>query len=249
MRPDAAADEFKALVADEEPERDAYRSTAPCDSFELGPQTEDGRPPCAHRNIAPSPPPALAALRSVELPIGTTSRFTTTPDDVHPGHCVRLAVDVPTTGVLAVDAHHVGDSHLTALYLSQRAYARCPLPAEAADHAAAETTPSRTGYVSLAACAEEPGRRWYVYAAGPVTGFATFNVSARVGAPCALAAPAPELGPISAADVGFALGVSFGALAVAFALAWRFSYRVRSRLRKDDEGVDPDVVSPPTSGW
>jgi hypothetical protein len=162
---------------------------------------------------------------------------------------VRLAVDVPTAGVLAVDAHHVGDAHLTALYLSQRAYARCPLPAEAADHAAAETTPSRTGYVSLAACAEEPGRRWYVYAAGPVTGFATFNVSARVGAPCALAAPAPELGPISAADVGFALGVSFGALAVAFALAWRFSYRVRSRLRKDDEGVDPDVQSPPTSGW
>ena len=52
-----------------------------------------------------------------------------------------------------------------------------------------------------------------------------------VGAPCALAAPAPELGPISAADVGFALGVSFGALAVAFALAWRFSYRVRSRPR------------------
>ena len=95
---------------------------------------------------------------------------------------MRLAVDVPTAGVLAVDAHHVGDAHLTALYLSQRAYARCPLPAEAADHAAAETTPSRTGYVSLAACAEEPGRRWYVYAAGPVTGFATFNVSARVGA-------------------------------------------------------------------
>ena len=93
MRPDAAADEFKALVADED-DRDAYRSTAPCDSFELGPQTEDGRPPCAHRKIAPSPPPALAALRSVELPLGRPATLQTTPDDVHPGHCVRLAVDV-----------------------------------------------------------------------------------------------------------------------------------------------------------
>ena len=123
MKPDAAADEFKALIADED-DRDTYRSTAPCDSFELGPQAEDGRPPCAHRKIAPSPPPALAALRSVELPLGRPATLQTTPDDVHPGHCVRLAIDVPTTGVLAVDAHHVGDSHLTALYLSQRAYAR-----------------------------------------------------------------------------------------------------------------------------
>ena len=149
MRPDAAADEFKAW-----PTRTTAtpRSTAPCDSFELGPQTEDGRPPCAHRKVAPSPPPALAALRSVELPIGTTSRFTTTPDDVHPGHCVRLAVDVPTAGVLAVDAHHVGDAHLTALYLS-RARARCPYPPGGRPRRR-RTTPSRTGYVSLAACAE-----------------------------------------------------------------------------------------------
>ena len=74
-----------------------------------------------------------------------------------------------------------------------------------------------------------------MYAAGPVSGFATFNVSARVGAPCAAARElSPELGPIDGAGVGEILAVAAGALAAAAALAWYFARRHRARYQEID---------------
>jgi len=135
---------------------------------------------------APPPPPTIASLQSHALPLGTTQGFSTTPDDVIPGHCLRLAVDLPTAGRLSVEARSIGGAPLAALYVSEQVLMRCPDPGESTQMAAAEPAPGPSGYVALDACAREAGR-WQIYASGTVGQHSVFNVTASLGDRCAAA--------------------------------------------------------------
>lgn len=135
---------------------------------------------------APPPPPTIASLQSHVLPLGTTLGFSTTPDDVVPGHCLRLSVDLPKAGRLSVEARSIGGAPLAALYVSEQVLMRCPNPSESAQMAAAEPVPGPTGYVALDACAREAGQ-WQIYASGMVGQHSVFNMTTSLGDRCAAA--------------------------------------------------------------
>ena len=135
---------------------------------------------------APPPPPAIASLQSHALPLGTTLSFSTTPDDVEPGHCLRLEVQLPKAGRLSVEAQSVDGPPLAGLYVSEQVLMRCPDPSESAQMAAAEPSPSPSGYVALDACAREASR-WQIYASGTLGQHSVFNVTVSLGDRCAAA--------------------------------------------------------------
>jgi hypothetical protein len=135
---------------------------------------------------APPPPPTIASLQSHALALGTTHGFSTTPDDVEPGHCLRLEVHLPKAGRLSVEARSIGGAPLAALYVSEEILMRCPDPGESTQMAAAETAPGPSGYVALDACVREAGR-WQIYASGTVGQHSVFNVTASLGDRCAAA--------------------------------------------------------------
>ena len=178
---------------------------------------------------APPPPPERALLRSHVLSLGRSYRFLTSPDDVEPGHCLRFAFDLPAPSRLIVDVQRVDEALLAAVFVSEAALGSCPRAETAltnVDVMAAETAPSRSGYVSLAACVPRAGR-WHVYASGPPDRVALFNVSARAGAACMSAArlDAHEPGPLTPiAALGW-LSVGVGALVLLAVLAWTLARR------------------------
>ena len=137
-------------------------------------------------DYAPPPPPTIASLQSHALPLGTTHGFSTTPDDVEPGHCLRLSVELPKAGRLSVEARSIDGAPLAALYVSEQILMRCPDPGESTQMAAAEPSPGPSGYVALDACAREAGR-WQIYASGTVGQHSVFNVTASLGDRCAAA--------------------------------------------------------------
>ncbi len=136
----------------------------------------------------PPPPPAIASLQGHALPLGATVEYGTTPDDVVPGHCLRISVDVPKAGRLTVEARPVSGAPLAALYVDQQVLMRCPEPGERTQLAAAEPAAARSSFVSLDACAHAAGQ-WQIYASGTLGQFSQFNVSAHLGDPCAAGAP------------------------------------------------------------
>lgn len=189
-------------------------------------------------NYLPSPPPAIASLEPHKLQLGTTTHFRTTPDDVVPGHCLRLHLDVPKSGRLSVEGRSISDAPLAALYLGQHVSPRCPNPDEAWQYAAAESAAARTGFVALDACVHAAGT-WLIYASGTLGGFSTFNVTASLGERCVAGASSvdsarsgagwhdaaqPVAGPI---DVAVRLAVAVGTLALLAVLALVFSKRKR----------------------
>lgn len=141
-------------------------------------------------NFLPSPPPAIASLEPHNLQLGTTERFRTTPDDVVPGHCLRIHLDVPRAGRLSVEGRSISDAPLAALYLGQHISPRCPNPDEAWQYAAAEPA-ARTGYVALDACVHAAGK-WYIYASGSLGAFSTFNVTTSLGERCVAGATSAD---------------------------------------------------------
>ena len=137
---------------------------------------------------APPPPPVIrgASLQSAVLPLGATVGYGTTPDDVVPGHCLRISIDVPRAGSLNVEARSVGGAPLAAMHLGEQVLVRCPSDAVPGEHpqmAASESAPARSGFVSLDACARRAGQ-WQLYASGTIGDFSMFNVTARLGDPC-----------------------------------------------------------------
>ena len=148
--------------------------------------TEGGQP----SNYLPSPPPAIASLEPHKLQLSTVTRFRTTPDDVVPGHCLRLHLDVPRAGKLSVEGRSISDAPLAALFLGQHMSPRCPNPDEAWQYAAAESAP-RAGFVALDTCVHAAGE-WLIYASGSLGAFSTFNVTATLGDRCVAGATSTD---------------------------------------------------------